>query len=83
MTRDEHRANCAAQIFCTMIVLVYPDATDEEANAILDSLRFAGVRVVPITATDRMIDAGPSEHAISFWEAMSAAGDLTNPPREP
>jgi hypothetical protein len=96
MTRDEHRAACIkAMAIAWLSKRGYPETdvpdwlmrqTIEEQTAALDALRSAGARVVPIEATEEMIDAAylpesPRRGASrEIWDAMSAAGDLTNPP---
>jgi hypothetical protein len=85
MTRDEHRAKCieamAAEISS---VCAWPDNRSVEAAIrAFDSLHGIA-RVDPIEATEEMMTAGRVRTGIGdrhiIWTAMSAAGDLTNPP---
>jgi hypothetical protein len=83
MTRDEYRARCIEAIAYGQKweEVVEKDVYRCHAAKILDSLHGIA-RVVPIEATEEMsisgIDAAPGQ----TWRAMSAAGDLTNPPEQ-
>lgn len=77
MTRDEHREKCIEALDAALEKWLSGKLT---AEFILDSLHGIA-RVVPTEATNEMIDAG--EGWMTWPElcrAMSAAGDLTNPP---
>ena len=92
MTRNDHRAQCIE----AMEEAFYkrssgtPTSVYDCMSAAFDSLH--GIAVVnPIEATNEMIRAGvviledePHAYsdAISCWNAMSAAGDLTNLPEK-
>jgi hypothetical protein len=87
MTRNDHREACAWAI---MRCMNWENSTGKwiAAFAILDSLHGAGARVVPIEATEEMLDAAYYRgRADDFaeereaWRAMSAAGDITNAPQ--
>lgn len=81
MTRDEYRDGyrkaCADAIADAMI-------HEPTAYSILDSLHDVA-RLCPIGATEEMMKAGKSVSLSPvcdlIWQAMSAAGDLTNAPR--
>lgn len=86
MTRDEYRIACIE----AMARILWgrnepgPDWYEyiPDATAAFDALRKAGVRVVPAEATQEMVRAGLKVRPTvrETWNAMSAAGDLTNPP---
>lgn len=88
MTRDEHRAKCIEAM-----IEAGPQASSylnwkKIMTAAFDAIRTADARVDPVEATEEMIEAGElaagakwSGHPVVFiFSAMSAAGDLTNPP---
>jgi hypothetical protein len=90
MTRDEHRAKCIEAMARTLCDRNEPGPEWQDyvpdATAALDALRGLA-RIVPIEATEEMIDAaylrGIHDHFAEereAWRAMSAAGDLTNTP---
>jgi len=58
----------------------------DAATLAFDALRSAGVRVVPMEATEDMLEAAwesiIAEDGKEAWKDMSAAGDLTNPPEQ-
>jgi hypothetical protein len=87
--RDEHRTKCIEAIKICHQTFEIGYFSDFQAARILDSLDGVA-RVVPIEATEEMLAAarrevddlcerGPGEYA-DLYCAMSAAGDLTNPP---
>lgn len=89
MTRDEHRTQCIAAMENAYIRnLGKSPVLREYLTILLDSLSTAGVRVVPVEATEEMeragyqaatyddLDAGRYKY---IFAAMAARGDLTNP----
>jgi exosome complex RNA-binding protein Csl4 len=90
MTRDEHREECFKAIRGVMRWDDSPGAR-RASQIILDAIHGIA-RVVPIEQTEEMIDEGAdllsglvsegreSKVAVQIYAAMSAAGDLTNPP---
>lgn len=87
MTRDEHRAKCIEAIRAA-----FEAANDDQQRfpllddcwaAAFDALPSAGARVDPVEATEEMMKAARDARPSTIWYmwlAMSAAGDLTNPP---
>jgi hypothetical protein len=91
VTHDEHRAKCIEAM-----ELAYADRVTKGnwqfrdlMIAVFDALHNVA-RVNPIEATNKMVEAGSEKcgpeygwiGSISIWNAMSAAGDLTNPPED-
>jgi hypothetical protein len=95
MTLDEQRAKCIEAIKICHQTYEIGYFSDFHAARILDSLHGIA-RVDPIEATEEMLKAycgalniGGHGHvfpekikAAARWSAMSAAGDLTNPPEQ-
>ncbi len=92
MTLDEHRAKCI-EAMCRVRVkqsdpslnMIWQDFF-EEMMTIFDSLHGIA-RVVPVEATDEMIEELCStglydDEANQLWRAASRVGDLTNPPEK-
>jgi hypothetical protein len=85
MTRDEHRAECIEAMRQAMIDDYGEDCLPFTlfAVAAFDSLHGIA-RVNPVEATGGMVTAGLAVAGTpmfgAVWRAMSAAGDLTNPP---
>lgn len=88
MTRDEYRKSCieamarALKLDSSSLFLAGENYWKAQATAAFGSLPTAGVRVVPIEATKEMIRAGLKVRPTvrETWDAMSAAGNLCNPP---
>lgn len=86
VTREKHREKCIEAIKLALqdqacIDLHGDDYWNHQANAAFDALHGIA-RVTPIEATYRMLVEGDVCSTTSGqWCAMSAAGDLTNPPK--
>lgn len=93
MTRDEQRKACIEAMKAGYLRYREPkdigeffDSFNAAFTAAFDALPSAGVRVVPIGATNEMLNAAyrfqpdMEPYYIGTWDAMSAAGGLTNPP---
>ncbi len=78
-----------------MLDIIYGHSDLWMGAQILDDALHGLARVVPVEATEEMIDGeldrrdrltygiGLDERSVSnAWRAMTAAGDLTNPPEE-
>jgi hypothetical protein len=90
MTRDEHRAKCieamvdAAQKIRApwVLTLILRQVWVKVMAAAFDAL-YGIARVVPVEATPKMIEEyelSDYENIGEVWSALSALGDLTNPP---
>jgi hypothetical protein len=90
MTRDDHRAKCIeAMMFALINAHDHNSDWFRMAATAFDSLHGIA-RVVPVEANNEMIHTGVGAivgspesawiNAISCWNAMSAAGNLTNQP---
>ena len=87
MTRDEHRAKCIEAMREAYGKAWSQSKTKKFSwqsglTAAFDALH--GVAFIdPIEATEDMVLAGLSKFTVrQRWRAMSARGDLTNPPEE-
>ena len=98
MTRNEARAKCIEAGTTAILQKRYGlrdirsngdivKITRDEFTAAFDALPLADVRVVPVEATEEMVEAAArdwdgrmSARSSGVWGAMSATGDLTNPP---
>jgi hypothetical protein len=81
MTRDEHREACLGAIKAALEWHGVADSS-RVAPDVLDSIHGIA-RVVPAEATPKMIEEyelSDYENIGEVWSALSALGDLTNPP---
>lgn len=94
MTRDEHRAKCIDQVEAAIISAIIDAGGTIDvrmkpvATAAFDAPHGIA-RANPIETTEEMITAGRVANLEQYtnaglyeriWNAMSACGDLTNPP---
>ena len=79
MTRNEHRAKCIEAINAAIADYgKWPRPRQFLAPRILDSLH----GIARVISVDPSEEITRNHQLIDLWHAMSAAGDLTNPPQE-
>jgi len=78
MTREEFRAKAVDTILDVSLGIGF-NATDKDAEYILDSLGAAGFKVLGTTYTEEMCIAGMNSYSepLTAYDAIATAGDLT------